>query len=428
MLLHKPKRSWRLVEWLSFLENRHQQEVKLRLVNARMVAERLHLLDISVPVITVTGTNGKGSTVQSLETLYHTAGYRIGCYTSPHLLRFNERIRVNQKNIDDKTLCEIFWQIEAARGDVSLTYFETATLAALVYFKSQSLDVMVLEVGVGGRLDATNIVDADVAIITTVALDHQDYLGHDIESIAREKAGIMRAHADCIYADEYPPESIFQQAKSLQTNLWCYQQDYTVDVIEGGLMRWVCGMMNPVTLPCPAVHIKAAGAALMASRLLSKQLPISDLHRSIAMQSVNIPGRQQWVLGDVSIVYDVAHNPQAVSLLVDTLRQKSIQGRVRAVFSALSDKPVAELIALMSSIVDDWYPALLVSKRAASKDLLMRAFMETIERFPTCYETPVSAFYAAKQQAEKGDVIVVFGSFLVVSAVMEEMLHETNSV
>ncbi len=423
----EPTSSWQLTDWLSFLENRHQQEVQLRLVNAKQVADAMKLLPVNVPVITVTGTNGKGSTVQMLEAIYHAAGYRVGCYTSPHLLHFNERIRVNKQPIADAVLCDIFHQIERARDTVSLTYFEMVTLAALHYFRAADLDVIILEVGVGGRLDATNIVDADVAVITTVDLDHQDYLGPDKESIGYEKAGIMRPNAACIYADEEPPAAVVKQAHDLQTRLWRYQQDYTVNMFSEH-MQWAQKDKPTLTLPLPRLHFKAVAAALMASDILSPQLPVEITHWEQAIQTACLPGRQQWVEGDVPILYDVAHNPQAVQLLVDTLKAKPIQGAVRAVFSALKDKPITELITIMSPVVDVWYPALLKGKRAASENVLTEAFRETVGDALMCYNDPVVAFYAAKQQAQKGDVIVVFGSFLIVSAVMEEMLHETNPV
>lgn len=423
----EPASNWQLADWLFFLENRYQQEVQLRLVNAQSVAERMGLLPVNIPVITVTGTNGKGSTVQMLEAIYHAAGYRVGCYTSPHLLHFNERIRVNKTPIADHVLCDIFHQIEHERGTIPLTYFEMATLAALHYFHAIELDVIILEVGVGGRLDATNIVDADVAVITTVDLDHQDYLGPDKESIGYEKAGIMRPNAACIYADEHPPASVIKHAHDLQAHLWRYQQDYTVSMLADH-MQWTQKNKPTLTLPLPQLHCKAVAAALMATDILSPKLPVKITHWEQAIQTTSLSGRQQWVLGDVSILYDVAHNPQAVKLLAETLKATPIEGTVRAVFSALKDKPVTELIKVMSSVVDIWYPALLAGKRASNERLLADAFRETIGVAPMCYNDPVVAFYTAKQQAQKGDVIVVFGSFLLVSAVMEEMLHETNPV
>lgn len=425
----KPALDWPLSDWLNFLENRHQQEVQLRLVNAKKVAEHMGLLDINIPVVTVTGTNGKGSTVQALEAIYQAAGYRVGCYTSPHLLRFNERIRLNQTPISDAALCDAFWQIELARQDTPLTYFETATLAALLYFQASSLDIIVLEVGVGGRLDATNIINADVAVITTVDLDHQDYLGATKEAIGYEKAGIMRANAYAVYADESPPKRVIQHAAELNVQLSCFGQSYLIET-HADQWQWMRQGHMPVTLPLPNIHLKAAAAALMVSEILSARLPVKLAHWQLAMQNVKIAGRLQWhhEEGKVSILYDVAHNPQAVKLLAETIKSGQLKGRVHAVFSALKDKPIAELIDLMSSVVKYWYPALLSGKRASNEIVLTEAFREKIGYVPACYASPMAAFHAAQQQAKAGDLIVVFGSFLLVSAIMEEVLHETSPI
>ncbi len=425
----KPSLDWSVSDWLSFLENRHQQEVQLRLVNAKEVAARMGLLTVNVPVVTVTGTNGKGSTVQTLTAIYQAAGYRVGCYTSPHLLRFNERIRINQTPISDEALCDAFWQVELARQHTSLTYFETATLAALLYFQASSLDVIVLEVGVGGRLDATNIIDADVAVITTVDLDHQDYLGATTEAIGYEKAGIMRADKHAVYADDLPPHSVIQKAAELNVKLSCYGKSYGFK-IDGDRLHWMReGDTHITTLPLPRIHPKAAAAALMVSDILSTRLPITQAHREIAMQTVTIAGRLDWhQVGGVSILFDVAHNPQAVKLLAETVQSSQPKGQVHAVFSALKDKPIAELIELMAPVVKYWYPALLSGKRASNEVALAAAFREKLGHIPECYASPETAFHIAKQQAKAGDLIVVFGSFLLVSAIIEEVLHETSPV
>ena len=210
---------WDLEQWLHHLEHRYKQPIHLRLVNAECVAQNMDVLHWSIPVITVGGTNGKGSTVAALSAIYQAAGYRVGQFTSPHLLRFNERICINQFPISDAELCELFHHVEIARGETTLTYFETSFLAALLYFKKADLDVLILEVGLGGRLDATNIIDADLAIITTIDLDHQEFLGHDKEAIGKEKAGILRQYQPFIYADFSPPKSILEQAQILENDM-----------------------------------------------------------------------------------------------------------------------------------------------------------------------------------------------------------------
>ncbi|MDP3704294.1 MAG: folylpolyglutamate synthase/dihydrofolate synthase family protein [Legionellaceae bacterium] len=428
----KPYCDWIVSEWLDFLENRHHQEVQLRLVNAKIVAKRLDLLDLHVPVITVAGTNGKGSTVAALTAIYCAAGYRVGSYTSPHLLSFNERICVNQEPISDAVLCAAFTRIEDARGATSLTYFEAATLAGLLYFKESALDVVILEVGVGGRLDATNIIDSDLAIITTVDFDHQDYLGHDKEAIGYEKAGIMRPGQPCIYADEAPPVSVLSYADVLHTKICCLNVHYSFQVFQDELhMTWNIDKANrnetsTVVVPVPKINRKAAVAAILASKTLSHLLPITQANWVTAMQTVHMLGRQQLVESDVPVLYDVAHNPQAVLLLADFIQRYRPHGVIHAVFSGLKDKDLCGLIRPLSAVVTHWYPALLTSKRAANEPMLREAFEKETGLSPDCFTDPPAAFSAAMQVAKSGDLIVVYGSFLLVSAVMEGKRYETS--
>ncbi len=222
-----PQNDWNVNQWLTYLEQRSpQQKIELGLERIRDVARRLNVLNPHYKIITVAGTNGKGSTVRALETIYNKAGYNVGSYTSPHLLCFNERIKVNLQSISDKALCDVFFAIESRNADIKLTYFEMATLAALVYFQQQSLDIVILEVGLGGRLDATNIMDADVAIITTIDFDHQELLGNTLEKIGQEKAGIIRAQKPVIYADINPPQSILSAAQQLNAPTYLYRRDF----------------------------------------------------------------------------------------------------------------------------------------------------------------------------------------------------------
>lgn len=424
---NKPESNWSLSEWLDFLENRHLNEVQLRLVNPKIVAERMNLIDWQIPVITVAGTNGKGSTVQALEAIYCAAGYRVGCFTSPHLLRFNERIRVNKKWISDASLCTAFMMIEAARANTPLTYFETVFLASLLYFKESALDVIILEVGVGGRLDATNIIDADISVITTVDLDHQDYLGNDKEQIGFEKAGIMRANTRSIYADESPPASVVKHAHELGVNLYHLGVDYSFTEIQNQL----CIERQdapPIVVVAPKLNLKAAVAAILATDYLSNILPVNQSHWDLSMQNIQIMGRQQLTEGEVNVLYDVAHNPQAVTLLANFIREYNPKGLVHAVFSGLKDKDLNGLIRPMLSIVDRWYPAVLNSKRASDASLLATIFQTEAGFVPVCFPDPVAAFHTAMQMAKSGDLVVVFGSFLLVGAVMEEVLNETSPI
>ena len=415
-------------DWLYYLENAHQQEIQLGLARISAVAERLELLSWDAQIITVTGTNGKGSTVASLEAIYIAAGYHVASYTSPHLIRFNERICVNKQPIPDKKLCAAFTAIEVARELTHLTYFEMTTLAALWYFKQFALDIIILEVGIGGRLDATNIIDADLAIITTIDLDHQDYLGDTKDAIGYEKAGILRANKPFIYADHNPPESVIKQAQLLNAAMYCLGSQYDFNV-SGDHLHIDVPTRPSVQLPIPTIQRNAAAAAYMASTCLQSILPVTQQQLEEAMRTVYIFGRQQIVGDAIKTLFDVSHNPQSVLLLADFVQRylsagNKPKGKVRAVFSGLKDKDLCGLIKPMLSCVDFWYPAVLMGKRAASAALLQATFLAEHCTIPACYHDPLAAYHAAMQDAKPGDLIVVYGSFLTVSPIMEAYCTE----
>ncbi len=399
------------------LENRHPHEIQLGLERVRIVADRLALRHLDACVIAVAGTNGKGSTVAALDAIYTVAGYRVGSYTSPHLLAFNERICVNKVPISDEDLCAAFAIIEQARGDIHLTYFEMTTLAALHYFKSCALDVVILEVGMGGRLDATNIIDAHLAIITTVDLDHQDYLGDTIEAIGHEKAGILKPNQRFIYADLCPPMSVLEQARALNIHATCLSRDYSYSAMKDRLSIDL-PMGDAVDLHRPGIHLNAAASAVVASQMLRSLLPVSVLQWDQAMQVMALAGRQQVIPGLVTTVFDVAHNPQAVGLLAAFIERFQHVGNIHAVFSGLKDKDLCGLIRPLLRHVDFWYLATLTGKRAATEALLQSAFQAEARAEAPCYSHPHEAFQAAQRRAKPGDLILVYGSFLMVSAVM----------
>jgi dihydrofolate synthase/folylpolyglutamate synthase len=409
--------------WLYLLENRHQDEIQLGLARIKTVANRLDLCRSNACVITIAGTNGKGSTVAVLDAIYNAAGFRVGRFTSPHLLRFNERICVNQVPITDEALCDAFRVIEHARQDVLLTYFEMTTLAALYYFKQYSLDVIILEVGMGGRLDATNIIDAIVAIITTVDLDHQNYLGSTIDAIGYEKAGILRANQPFIYADDNPPASVINKAYELETPLQCLGKQYSYYLKEDRF-HVVLADGQCLSLPRPNINLKAAAAAVVVSDILNYRVPVTQEHLIEAMNTVRLSGRQQLVYSNaVTTLFDVAHNPQAVALLAEFLGNYPYTGIVHAVFSGLKDKDLAGLIKPMLEYVDVWYLTTLQSKRAANELMLMDALGTGVLAKFFC--DPAKAYTEAMHKANPGDIIVVYGSFLIVSAVMLA-LNETK--
>lgn len=406
-----------LDEWLNILENRHQQEIQLGLTRVRTVAERLSLNVLDSVVITVAGTNGKGSTVAALQAIYCAAGFNVGSYTSPHLLEFNERICVNQQPVSDESLCTAFALLEECRGDTHLTYFEMTTLAALYHFKQCALDVVILEVGMGGRLDATNIIDADLAIITTVDLDHQEHLGNTIEAIGYEKAGILKPNQLFIYADNTPPTSVVKQARALNIQMNCLGIDYSFKTTETELII-SRSTGESIHLLRPALNLKAAAAAVIATRLLLDKLSINNAQYVLAMHALTLPGRQHVVRGVVTTVFDVAHNSQSVALLAEFIKGYEPKKKVHAVFSGLKDKDLCGLIRPMLPCVDFWYLATLTGKRAASELMLLDAFYTERGLRASCFNTPEMAQCAATQNANPGDLIVVYGSFLTVSAVM----------
>ncbi|WP_133130450.1 bifunctional tetrahydrofolate synthase/dihydrofolate synthase [Legionella yabuuchiae] len=405
-----------LNEWLFLLEHRHQQEMQLGLDRIRYVADKMGLATTEALVITVAGTNGKGSTIASLEAIYHEAGYRVGSYTSPHLIQFNERIRLNINPVTDAALCEAFQVIECGRGETHLTYFEMSTLAALWCFKRYAAEVILLEVGMGGRLDATNIIDSDLAIITTVGLDHQETLGNTIEEIGYEKAGIIRPEKPVIYADNALPLSVLRYAESLNAPVYQLAKAYNYYSNSEELQIAYQGEM--INLTRPLVNLNCAVAAVIAAIHLNDRLPVSDMIFDQAMRKINVPGRLTVIPRHPAIVLDVAHNPQAAELLATFIHQYKPKQKVHAVFAALKDKDLCGLIKSVAKEIDFWYPALLSSKRASTRNDMALAFEQSLVSATLCYENPVDAFHSALNQAKPKDLIVVFGSFLTVGAIL----------
>ncbi len=343
-----------LNDWLHHLEFRHKQEMQLGLERIRSAAQKLELLHPACPVITVAGTNGKGSTVRALETIYHHAGFTVGAFTSPHLIRYNERIRVNQKPIADEVLCQLFHTIDSTCIEWVITYFEMATLAALLYFKQSQVDVIILEVGIGGRLDATNIIDAELSIITTVDYDHQQTLGTTLDQIGFEKIGIARKDRPFIYADTNPPKVIMQQVKEIQTQAYYYNKDYSY-VDYGDYWSFTGFAQQLPQLPKPTIQLKSAAAALAACLLLQDTLAISIESLTKSIPLISLPARLQLEQqGDIQILYDVAHNPQSAQLLASRIISLK-KNKVHAVFSALKDKDIMGIISPLKDCVAAWY-------------------------------------------------------------------------
>lgn len=414
-----PQATSPLATWLHYLEHLHSQAIELGLDRIQRVAERLDLLKPAPFVFTVAGTNGKGTTCRTLETLLIAAGYRVGVYSSPHLVRYTERVRVQGAELDEAQHSASFAAIEDGRGDISLTYFEFGTLSAFNLFRAANLDVVILEVGLGGRLDATNIVDADVSVITSIALDHTDWLGPDRESIGREKAGVFRAGKPAIVGEDDMPGTIADVAAAkgallLQRNRdWQWQQTGNSWMLQDakGELR---------DLPLPQVPLPNAATALTALR--ASGLKVSEAIIRQHLPLAILPGRFQTVSEAPRVILDVAHNPHAAYYLASRLAAEPLSGQVHAVVGMLHDKDIAGTLAALAPQVDCWYCAPLEGPRGASADELL-AHLQSGD----AYRNVEAAWQAARQQARPEDVILVCGSFHTVAQVMESMAAENGS-
>ncbi len=418
-----------LAAWLDRMETLHPREIELGLDRARDVAVRMGLEKLPFPVITVGGTNGKGSTVAMLEAILHEAGYLVGSYTSPHLLVYNERVRVARTESGDEELCAAFEQVDRHRGHTGLTYFEFGTLAAAELLRSRGVDIAVLEVGLGGRLDAVNLWDADVAVISSIGIDHTDWLGPDRESIGREKAGIFRAGRPAVCSDPSPPASLMQHAAAVGADLLIAGRDFRVEVTESG-WNWHCprcgaGRMR-ASLPVPAMRgeyqLRNAAGVLMAVESLGPRFAVNQADVRAGLQHAVLPGRFQTLPGLPVRVLDVAHNAQAAQALAATLASRKVAGRTLAVAGMLKDKPMRDVLVEMKDVVDVWLLSSLATPRGASAEQLLAALAAAgVTAAAGLYPDPVTAYSAALRQATDVDRIVVFGSFHTVGAILRAL-------
>lgn len=405
-------------DWLNWIASLHSAAIDLGLDRVKVVAKHLDLLHPTSKVIIVGGTNGKGSTVAGLEAIYRAAGYRVGAFTSPYLLKPHEQIRLDGALVDDKELCQTFATIESARTalNVSLTQFEFFTLAAFLIFKTHLLDVWILEVGLGGRLDAVNVWDADVAIVTSIDLDHMDWLGQTRERIAHEKVGIFRAHKPAICGDPHPPVTLMEDATKLGTTLYMAGRDFCYQEFSQS-WNWECGDIRYEHLPLTKLATQNMAIVLMAITLLQPQLPVPRSAIDRGFSTVDLPARIQVVSGPVTTIYDVAHNPAAIKWLTKRLKQLPCAGKTLAVFSMLGEKDINASVAVISDTIDQWFVAPLTTKRAASLAKIIHAFKVNHIKQTFFFTSIAEAYQKAKQLAETGDRIVIFGSFHTVAEV-----------
>ncbi|OZB63329.1 MAG: bifunctional tetrahydrofolate synthase/dihydrofolate synthase [Thiomonas sp. 13-66-29] len=435
---------WGLQDWLAHAERLHAQAIHLGLDRVEKVRASLQLR-FDCPVFTVAGTNGKGSTCAFIERILLAAGYRVGVYGSPHLVRFEERCRIQGTMVEAAALLEHFRAVELARHGtqpaVELTYFEFTTLAIMRLLSQSKLDAVVLEVGMGGRLDAVNVIDADCAIITSIALDHTQFLGADREAIGHEKAGIMRAGRPAIVADPAPPESVLRHARKLGAKLWRIGAEFNFSA--SGQQQWNYlgphhkrrGLAYPMMRG--ANQLLNASAALAALEALRDRLPTSAQDVRQGLARAELPGRFQVLPGQPVVVLDVAHNPHAVAVLAENLDAMGFAPCTHAVFGAMADKDVAQMLARIGPLVDRWYLCDLPTPRAARAsdiEAALQPLLSKTSRVQGVYADPQNAFAAAAAAAEPADRIVVFGSFYTVGGVMAEGvprmrgLHSTHPI
>ena len=408
-----------LSDWLAYIEQQHPKTIALGLDRVSAVRSRMHTA-LQCPVVTVGGTNGKGSTSAMLEAILRAAGYRTGLYTSPHLLRYNERVRVSGVDAEDAALVEGFEAVEAVRGATPLTYFEFGTLAALWLFQKKNIEAAILEVGLGGRLDAVNIVDADCAVLTSVGIDHVDYLGETREDIGREKAGIFRAGRPAVIAEPDPPASVL----AAPGEKLLIGRDFGYQAAEGQWSYWGPGGRRG-GLAYPALRgkmqLRNAAAALCALHQLEIPVAMKDVREGLA--KVELPGRFQVLPGRPQVILDVAHNAQAAKVLAQNLADSGFAPETIAVCGMLRDKDIAGVMRELAPRITRWHLASLTGARGAAAVELKKHVPGDARMF----DSPAEAFAAAKALAGENDKIVVFGSFLTVAEVMEWLNNNKTS-
>jgi dihydrofolate synthase / folylpolyglutamate synthase len=428
-MIEPDSKSRTLSDWLIFLESLHPKTIEMGLERVNRIRTELGLIP-PFPIITVGGTNGKGSTCAMLEAILNRAGYRVGCYTSPHLLRYNERVRINRREVSDTELCNAFQDVDSARekSGISLTYFEFGTLAAMQLFSRAEVDIAILEVGLGGRLDAVNIFDADCAVLTSIDLDHMDYLGDTREKIGFEKAGIFRRGKTAICSEPNVPENVRRYAKAIGAKFAHIGEDFGYSANMADVTQWdywgTAGKRH--SLPHPALRgayqLNNASACLAALDVLRNNFPVTMSDVRQGLLEVTLPGRFHVLPGRPVTVLDVAHNPAAAHALAINLASMGRPQKTYAVFAMLRDKDIASVARTLASKVDIWLTAGIDAPRGASADEVMRALGEaevtgagkTIHTFLH----PAMAYAYACEHATENDRICVFGSFHTVAEVL----------
>jgi dihydrofolate synthase/folylpolyglutamate synthase len=420
-----------LQTWLDWQEQFHPRPIRLGLERVSQVFKRLYPHYAKPFTIIVGGTNGKGSCVAFLEAIYKAQGYKVGTYTSPHIIRYHERIKINGSPVDDEQICHAFTRIEAVRKNVSLSYFEFGTLAALDIFSRQKVDIQLLEVGLGGRLDAVNIIDADLSLITSLSIDHVDLLGGTRNAIGTEKAGIFRTNIPAVIGDLNPPLSIFQVAKKIKTPLLCLNEAFFYQK-KSHYWLWRSEQKTYSNLPYPALtgkhQFNNAATVLMAITQLQPLLPVQRLSIERGLKQVNLQGRFQLINTSPPLLLDVGHNPQAVQMLADYLSSRFKTQKIYAVFSIMADKDISGILDVMKTQVDHWFISPLKTPRVMKNSVLQKNFAQkNMANVCFGFQTFKDTFHAAKETAQKDDLILIFGSFFLVSEYLTAFEHNTES-
>ena len=411
-----------LEQWLSWQETLHLSEIDLGLKRIRQVAKKLDLIAPDFPIITVAGTNGKGSSVAMLDAILKAQGYKTGNYTSPHLVEYNERIKLQGFNVDDELIISAFERIDQARGEISLTYFEFSTLAAMLIFTQEEVDVAILEVGLGGRLDAANLWDASLALITSIDIDHVDWLGDNRETIAIEKAGIMRSNTPAVCGDPNPPKSIDSEAQKIGSILFQIDKDFSFELNDKEEWIWK-NKKSKLTLPHPALkgdfQINNAATVIAGLKAIQTILPVTEDAIKEGLKKANAQGRLQVISKSPEWLIDVAHNPHSAEQLAKYLKQNPVTGKTFALFSMLKDKDITQVLSFMDQVIDEWHITGLESTRGLTINELKQ---QITRQNPRGNVIPHNSLFegcqSLKNITNSKDRVVAFGSFLVVSDVI----------
>lgn len=421
----RPGSTSSLADWLAWQERIHGERIMLGLERCRQVAAKMDLLGRhEYTVVSVAGTNGKGSSIYMLESILRRAGYRVGAYTSPHLRWYNERVRIDGVLAEDAALCASFHEVEQARGSVPLTYFEFGTLAALYLFRERHIDVALLEVGLGGRLDAVNVLDADLALVTSISIDHVEWLGRTRESIGREKAGIMRPGHPAVCSDSKPPHSLRNHAQAIGTPLYLAGQDFNFNWYDGGWDFTVdsrCLEQLPLPHPYSLCQVRNAAGALMALDQLTEKLPVDESAIRAGLRGAYPRGRFQLVPGEPPLILDVAHNLQAVQELGRSLRVLPGKGRLHVIIGMLQDKDHAKVLGELAHYADAWHLVGTEGARGCAADFLAGVLAQSVLHHGVVHKQPnvAGALASIRSNYLPGDRVLVTGSFITVGAALE---------